>query len=418
MQIHKFGGASISTVERVKNLPSIIRSFQASGSLIIISAMGKVTNAMENVAGLWRRKEKTASIGALEDIRKSHFAFIDHLLSEQKEECEERMEYLFSEVKKKLFGTSIDNYAFFYDQVVSYGELFSSTIISFFLRESGIPNKWTDAREIVKTNNHFREAGILWDVTSKMIHRVIPPLFEKNQLIITQGFIGSTTSNLQTTLGREGSDFTAAVFANLLKAESVTIWKDVEALMNADPKQFADAVPIPELSYKEVIEMAYYGAQVIHPKTIKPLQNEMIPLFVKSFLNPETKGTVIHKNEPENLPPMYVIKENQVLLTFSTKDFSFIEGKAARALNNTLADARVKSNLSQNTAISLLICMDDIPEKINKIISQSENFEVAEHHNLTLLTVRHYDENIVRELLIGKTIILEQRTETTLQVLY
>lgn len=418
MQIHKFGGASINSADRIRNLPSIINSFKTKQNLVVISAMGKVTNALENVVSLYNDEKKEDSLKALDEIRLQHTSLVNEILISQKDECLEKLEFLFSEVHKKLTAVPRDNFNFFYDQIVSFGELFSTTIISYFLKESGIPNKWVDAREIIKTNNHFREAGILWDVTGARIQRLIPGIFENNDIIITQGFIGSTTDELQTTLGREGSDFTAAVFANLLKAESVTIWKDVEAVMSADPKMFKDAVPITELSYMEVIEMAYYGAQVIHPKTIKPLQNEMIPLYVRSFLNASAPGTVIHMVESQNLPPVYVVKEKQVLLTFQTKDFSFIEGKATRAINKTLAEARIKGNLSQNTAISLLICMDDIPEKTNRVIEESSSFDVACHRNLTLMTIRHYNDEIIDHLLKEKKIILEQRTEKTLQVLY
>ncbi len=273
-------------------------------------------------------------------------------------------------------------------------------------------------RDLLRTDDTFRDAIIDWTVTEKNINEKILPIFNETNLIITQGFIGSTDANESTTLGREGSDYTAAVFANILNAESVTIWKDVAGVMNADPKDFTDAVNIHELSYKEVIEMAYYGAQVIHPKTIKPLQNKNIPLYVKSFLEKRLPVTVITKKNPHHLPSIIVYKRNQVLMTFQSKDFSFVEGEPINTLYEILDAIKIKPNLTQNAAISLYVCLDDVAEKTEQIaLKTSEIFEVQLQKNLTLLTIRHYNDESINKLTENKTIVLQQKTMDTIQIL-
>ena len=275
-----------------------------------------------------------------------------------------------------------------------------------------------DVRDIIRTDDNFRDAVIDWDFTENKINSAICPLFDEYDVVITQGFIGATDENESTTLGREGSDYSAAIFANLLSAESVTIWKDVDAVMNADPKEYKEAVIIPALSFSEVIEMAYYGAQVIHPKTIKPLQNKNIPLYVKSFLDPSLPGTSISRSIPKNLPPIIVQKKNQVLIRFKSKDFSFVEDKPVQQLHDLYSHLKMKPNLSQNTAISLLCSFDDHVEKIEKLATEaSEIFDVEVEKDLTLLTIRHYDEETIAKMTMGKHTVLQQKTEETVQVL-
>jgi aspartate kinase len=302
--------------------------------------------------------------------------------------------------------------------VVCCGELLSSSIISYYFTEEKIKNKWVDVRDLIRTDNNFRDAIVDWDVTGNKINESLLPLFDEFDIIITQGFIGATDENESTTLGREGSDYSAAIFANLLNASSVTIWKDVEAVMNADPRQFKDAVNIPALSYTEVIEMAYYGAQVIHPKTIKPLQNKNIPLIVKSFLDPSIKGTVISGTPSKNLPPVIVVKEKQVLINFRSKDFDFVGDRPVQQLQDLYHTMKIKPNLSQNTAISLLCCFDNHPVKIDRLASDaSEIFDVEVEKDLTLVTIRHYDEKTIRRFTENKRVVLEQKTEETIQLL-
>ena len=281
-----------------------------------------------------------------------------------------------------------------------------------------IANKWFDVRDVIRTDDNFRDANVDWEFTSSNVSDSIVPLFSEHNILLTQGFIGATDENESTTLGREGSDYTAAVFANMLNAESQIIWKDVESVMNADPKQFPDAQPISELNYNEVIEMAYYGAQVIHPKTIKPLQNKNIPLYVKCFLNAALPGTIIHNRPLHKLPPIIVLKENQIMIEMSSKDFSFVGEHHVADLYRLLGKIKIKPNLTQNTAISFIAVLDDRIEKIEKLaLEVSEIFDVQVMKDLTLLTIRHYNKEIVEKLTKGKTILLRQETIETMQIL-
>jgi aspartate kinase len=290
--------------------------------------------------------------------------------------------------------------------------------VSIYLNETGIRNKWIDVRDIVRTDDNFRDAYIDWNYTRQKVKEDIEPLFDDFNIVITQGFIGATDENESTTLGREGSDFSASIFANLLDAESQTIWKDVETVMSADPREFPDVEHIYALSYHEVVEMAYYGAQVIHPKTIKPLANKNIPLHVRCFLKPELPGTVISNKPVHNLPPVIVLKKHQVLMALSSKDFSFVEEKPMSELHEMFAKIRIRPNLTQNGAVGLLCCFDDKPVKLEKLaLAASTIFDVQLEKDLTLLTIRHYTEEKINELTTGKTIVLEQKTPDTIQVL-
>ncbi|HEV2833302.1 MAG TPA: aspartate kinase [Hanamia sp.] len=418
MEVFKFGGASISNFDRTKNLSKILKNYEGEKILIVISAMGKITNALEKVAEAFFEERNEDALKLFQKIKEYHLTQLKYLITLHWEKATNELQNFFTEVEWLLHDKPVKDYNYYYDQIVCSGELLSSTLISFFLNEERLPNKWIDVRDLIRTDNTFRDAKIDWDFTGKNINEKLLPLFEENDFVITQGFIASTGENESTTLGREGSDYTAAVFAKLTDAESVTIWKDVDGVMNADPKEFKDAIVIEDLSYKEVIEMAYYGAQVIHPKTIKPLQNKNIPLYVKSFLNPWLPGTTIIEKHSHSLPPMIVYKHNQSLITLQSLDYSFVEGKPINMLHGILDSLRLKPNLTQNTAISLLICVDDIPEKTEQIALQaSEIFEVQIQKNLSLLTVRHYTPEIIKKLSENKEIVLEQRTQETVQLL-
>ena len=317
-----------------------------------------------------------------------------------------------------LHDKPVKSFDYYYDQVVCIGELLSTAIISNYLNAAGILNKWIDVRDIIRTDDNFRDAKIDWAFTNTRVQNAVSPLFNEYDLVITQGFIGSTDENESTTLGREGSDYSAAVFANLLEAESQTIWKDVQGVMNADPKLYSKAVWIKELNYKEVIEMAYYGAQVIHPKTIKPLQNKNIPLYVKSFIHPTEEGTIIHNHNLNHLPPIIVYKNNQALIEISSKDFSFASEGLTQKISDLFEDFRLKQNLTQITAISMLCVVDDISDKTEKLaLAASENFNVQLVKGLTLLTIRHYQKEIVEELVDETSILLRQQTSDIIQVL-
>ncbi len=365
MKVFKFGGASINSVERIQNLGSILNKFKDENILIIISAMGKVTNALEKVAEAFFEGRKEEALSLFDQIKQSHLTTLKYTVTQEWEKATNELLNIFTEVEWLLHDKPVKDYNYYYDQIVCTGELMSTTILSFYLNEEKIKNTWIDVRDVLRTDDNFRDAIVDWQFTEKQVGEKIVPLFDKSKIVITQGFIGSTDENESTTLGREGSDYTAAVFANALNAESVTIWKDVEGVMNADPKDFKEAVTLPGLSYKEVIEMAYYGAQVIHPKTIKPLQNKKIPLFVKCFLDPQLPGTIISGKNNHDLPPIIVFKRNQVLMTLQTKDFAFVEGEPVNKLNEILEQVKIKPTLSQNAAISLFICVDDITEKIS-----------------------------------------------------
>ena len=418
MKVFKFGGASINSFERIQNLAVILNEYNDERILIVISAMGKMTNALEKVAEAFYSGRKEDALQLFNQIKQNHLTLLKYAVTQQWEAATNDLLNFFTEVEWLLHDKPVKEYNYYYDQIVCAGELLSSTIVSYFLNEEKVANKWIDVRDLLRTDDTFRDAVIDWTVTERNITEKILPLFKETNLIITQGFIGCTDENESTTLGREGSDYTAAIFANILNVENVTIWKDVEGVMNADPKDFPVAVNIGELSYKEVIEMAYYGAQVIHPKTIKPLQNKNIPLHVKSFLNVQLPGTVITSKNPRKLPPIIVYKRNQVLVTFESKDFSFVEGKPVNALYEILEDIKIKPNLTQNAAISLYVCMDDIAEKIDKIAANaSAIFDVQLEKNLTLLTIRHYTGQFLNKLTENKKIVLEQKTADTVQVL-
>jgi len=415
MRVFKFGGASVNGVERIKNLGDILKEFPGEKILSVISAMGKTTNALEKVVNAFYAGDKPGALQLFEEVKQTHSQIATQLTNKPINELTD----FFTEAEWLLHDKPQRDYDYYYDQVVCIGELLSTMIISNYLNETGIKNQWVDVRDIIRTDDNFRDANIDWNFTNAKVQDSILPLFEKDNIIVTQGFIGSTDENESTTLGREGSDYTAAVFANLLDAESLTIWKDVESVMNADPKQFPDACAISELNYNEVIEMAYYGAQVIHSKTIKPLQNKNIPLFVKCFLDPSKPGTIIHNKPLHNhLPPIIVLKEKQVMIEMISKDFSFVGEHHVAKLYETFGKLKIKPNLTQNAAISFTCVMDDKTEKNEKLaFGVSEIFDVQVKKDLTLLTIRHYNKDIVDKLTQGKKILLRQQTTDTIQML-
>ncbi len=417
MKVFKFGGASISTPERMQNTASIIHRFQGEKLMIVISAMGKTTNALEAVTHAFVAGKTQEALQLFEQIKQQHLDILKYLNLIHWQEAEYQLKDLFTEIEWLLHDKPVRHFDYYYDQIVSCGELYSTAIMAQLIKEKNTKLKWLDVRDFLRTDNNFRDAGIDWSFTAQRLHEVVVPLFDSCDILITQGFIGATDENESTTLGREGSDFSAAIFANLLNGESVTIWKDVEAVMSADPRKYPEAVIIPSLSFTEVIEMAYYGAQVIHPKTIKPLQNKNIPLMVKSFIDPDLPGTLISAKSNKNLPPIIVKKEQQVLVQFRSKDFSFVEDRPAQHLQDLYRSIKTKPNISQHTAISLLCCFDDHPEKIDALAMEaSALFDVAMEKNLTLLTIRHFDPQTLQQLTAGKTILLEQRTTETVQL--
>ncbi len=418
MQVFKFGGASVSTVERIRNVGGILKHYPDEKLLVVISAMGKTTNALEKVTVAFFHNKNEDALQLFEQVKQQHLTIAKYLLVTSYLACEAQLKNFFTEIEWLLHDKPVRGYDYYYDQVVCVGELLSTAIVSAYLNESGIKNTWFDVRDVIRTDDNFRDANIDWQFSNERVQNDVLPLFEQSNILLTQGFIGATDENESTTLGREGSDYTAAVFANMLNASNQTIWKDVAAVMNVDPKQFPDAKPINELNYTEVIEMAFYGAQVIHPKTIKPLQNKGIPLYVKCFLDPNLPGTVIHGNKVRELPPIIVLKENQVMLELTSKDFSFVGEKSVGQLYDLFAELKIKPNLTQNGAISIVCVLDDHAEKIEKLaLSASGIFDVTVSKGLTLLTIRHYNKNVLGSIVKKRSILLQQQTPETVQVL-
>lgn len=413
MKVFKFGGASVDSVERIRNVKRILQSYTHDKILVVISAMGKTTNALEEVVNAFYNKDQQTALQLFSIIKQMHLQIAEELSDQPIDQLTD----LFTEVEWLLHDHPVREYDYYYDQVVCIGELLSTCIISNYFNAAGIHNKWIDVRDIIRTDDNFRDARIDWNYTNTRVQNAVLPLFYDYNIVVTQGFIGSTGENESTTLGREGSDYTAAVFANLLPSKSQTIWKDVQGVLNADPKLYDKAEWIKELNYKEVIEMAYYGAQVIHPKTIKPLQNKGIPLYVKSFLQPDAEGTVIHNRNLNRLPPIIVYKKNQVLIELSSKDFSFVSEGLNTEVEKLFSQFKFKPNLTQIAAISLLYVVDESEHKIeNFALKAAEKFDIKVTKGLTLLTIRHYTQEMLSELTISK-VLLQQQTPETAQVL-
>jgi aspartate kinase len=418
MKIFKFGGASVNSVERIQRLANILRSFRQEKVLVVVSAMGKTTNALEKVAEAFYSHRSGEAMRLFAQVKETHLTTAKYLLVRNYLAAEAQLRDFFTEVEWLLHDKPVRAYDYYYDQIVCAGELMSTSIVSAYLAESGIGNQWIDVRDIFRTDENFRDATIDWTFTENQVRQEVTPLFAEENMVITQGFIGSTSENESTTLGREGSDYTAAVFAAMLQAESLTIWKDVEGVMNADPKSFPEAVILPVLSYEEVIEMAYYGAQVIHPKTIKPLQNKQIPLYVKCFLDPSLQGTVIHHKAVKGLSPIIVLKQEQALVHLHSKDFSFVGENGVERLYQLFGEIRVKPNLMQSGAVSLQVCLDDRTDKIERLaLAAAGLFDVQIEKGLTLLTIRHYDAATLHRLTEGKQEVLRQQTRETVQIL-
>jgi aspartate kinase len=420
MKVFKFGGASVSTAERIQNVAEILKQYKDEKLLVVISAMGKTTNALEKVVDAFYAGEKEKALQLFDQTKQQHVEIASQLinLSTHQAVNPPTLTDYFTEVEWLLHDKPVRNFDYYYDQVVCVGELLSTAIVSHYLNEIGITNKWLDVRDIIRTDDNFRDARIDWEYTSEKVATLVEPLLNQANIVLTQGFIGATDENESTTLGREGSDYTAAVFANLLDVESQTIWKDVQGVMNADPKQYIEAQWIKELNYREVIEMAYYGAQVIHPKTIKPLQNKSIPLYVRSFIHPGEEGTCIHNKNINSLPPIIVYKHNQVLIQLSSRDFSFVGEGLTAELYRIFEQLKFKPNLTQNGAISLLCVVDEHAEKVDQLAhAASALFDVKINKDLTLLTIRHYNQNLLNELCRDCEIILQQQTPETIQVL-
>ncbi len=417
MKIFKFGGASVKDVESVKNVSAILKLFPGEPLVVVVSAMAKTTNALEKVVKAYcSGSDESAAL--LNEVKSFHAQLLEQLFPDANAEVYTKVNNYFVEIEWVLEEEPRE-YDFVYDQIVSFGELISTTIISYFLDGLGIANRWVDIRDCLLTDNTYREGKVNWEESAKRVKAIIPDLInERNPIVITQGFIGATSENYTTTLGREGSDYTAAILAHILEAESVTIWKDVPGVLNADPKFFNDAQKLEQLSYHDAIELAYYGASVIHPKTIKPLENKNIPLYVKSFLHPQAKGTVIGKDlQTKPQVPSFIFKSDQVLISIAAKDFSFIAEENLSSIFSCFADLGVKMNLMQNSAISFSVCIDDDAFKTPKLIELlKKDYWVRYNAGLQLYTIRYYYPSTIETLSQGRDILLEQRSRTTAQI--
>lgn len=418
MNVYKFGGASIASPERMSALLPIV---QQGGVplIIVVSAFGKTTNALEEVVHAANSGDKALALSKIAALETAHNEYALKLLGQTAyEQFQPKLTEYYTEMQWAVDDGGIQTKDYVYDQIVCIGEILSTAIFSAFLTKEGLSNQWIDARDVIRTDGNYRDAEVDFDYSQQQAQQIIAPALQAKGIVVTQGFIGSTADNNSTTLGREGSDYTAALLAAMLQAQGVYIWKDVKGLQNADPKLFPNTVKIEEITYHEVIEMAYYGAQVIHPKTIKPLQNANIPLYVKSFLDPSIKGTAI-KNTTDTFiyPPLIVLKKHQVLLQITSLDFSFITEENLKNIYDIFHGQHVKINLIQNAAISLVVCIDNREEKIQELVQELEKqYKVLRNENVQLLTVRHYTPSVFEELTKGRIILLEQRTRTTVQV--
>ncbi len=418
MRVFKFGGASIATPGRMVDLLPIIKQ-ETEPLLLVVSAYGKTTNALETVTKLACSGQKDEAMAVVKKLEQQHLDYAQALLDNARYvKISQTFGTYFTELEQAVNHAEQTQFDFWYDQIVCMGEIFSTLLFSFYLHQAGNVNEWVDARTVIRTDNTWRDANVDWNYSRQQVQVAIGRRMKQGKSIITQGFIGSTVDGRSVTLGREGSDYSAAILAAMLQLESVTIWKDVEGLLNADPKQFPNTVKIEAITYNEVIEMAFYGAQIIHPKTIKPLQNANIPLYVKCFFDPSLPGTVIKKEVSDaQYPPLIVLKQNQVLLQVTTRDFSFITEDNLSSLYAIFHDLKIKVNLIQNAAISFVACVDDRPEKLKELTEAlNKDYKVLQNENVSLLTVRHYTPEIIGYLTSDKQILLKQETRKTLQV--
>lgn len=416
MQVFKFGGASVKDASSVKNVGEIIKNVGNKKTIVVISAMGKTTNKLEEIVKTYFYKNEDAS-SLINELKDFHLKIINELFEDKNNIVFSELENVFTEIEWAIEDEKTENYNYHYDQIVGLGEILATKIVNAFLNYVNVNSKWVDARGLIQTDNSYREGKVDYALSEHLTKSNLLNDFETNTLIITQGFIGGTSENYTTTLGREGSDYTAALLAYFTNAERVIIWKDVSGVLNADPKYFKNTKKIDELTYHDAIELTYYGASVIHPKTIKPLQNKNIPLYVKSFLNPTEEGTVIRDSEKRVDVTSYIFKENQILISIQPKDFSFIAEDNLSEIFKTFSKYNAHANMIQNSAISFSVCLDFDEIKITPLVTELQNlFKVLYNHPVQLMTIRNYNDDIVSKLSEGKTIIIEQRTRNTHQM--
>ena len=416
MIVFKFGGASVKSADAVRNIVDILRRYEQEEILVVVSAMGKTTNALERVIEHYAAANASEVEKEYIELRHYHLGIVEGLFDQDDHPVYEAVEKLFMALRDRLNKTPTLNYDFDYDQLICFGELLSTTIVHFYLNESGIHSRWMDIRRSLKTDSTWREARIDWELSTSLVNQHFK--FNGERILITQGFLGSTINDQTTSLGREGSDYTAAVLAHMLKADHVTIWKDVPGVLNADPKYFDDTILLDKLSYLDAIELAYFGTSVIHPKTIKPLQNKNINLYVKSFLEPEAPGTLVGNLTYETLTPSFIFKMDQVLLRVSPLDFSFINENNLEEIFGILGKHGMKINLMQNSAISFKMIVNNDKRKLRGVVDDLEKkYKVAYQTGLELVTIRYFDQSTIDRVMINKELILEQRGIQNIELL-
>ncbi len=413
MKVLKFGGASVKDAAGVKNLVHVLNTVGIQDTLVVVSAMGKTTNALERIIEVYFEYNKKVNQEIL-ILKEFHLQIINELFESKTAKVVRAVQEYFDELIDFLKRNKAPNYNFVYDQVVSYGELLSTTIIHHYFEYQGWKSYWLDARACIKTDDYYRAANLNWEATQQEVQSHV----KGKSLVITQGFIGSSSNNFTTTLGREGSDYSAAIFAYAINAESVTIWKDVPGVLNGDPRVFKETQLLHQISYREAIELAFYGASVIHPKTLQPLQRKEIPLFVKSFENPEATGTAVSKGKTLNpMIPCFIIKKDQVLIRLSSIDFSFIVEENISYIFGLLHEYQMPVELIQNSAISFSVCVNNKYKRLEELVLVLRSrFKVEVKEQVDLFTIRHFDTKALASIRKnGKQILLEQRTEETAQ---
>jgi aspartate kinase len=416
MQVFKFGGASVKDASAVKNVASILKQFAVGNTIVVISAMGKTTNKLEELVKAWFYKNGDV-MKVMEELKQFHFAITSELFGSKTTEVNNELENVLVEMMWIIEEEPFSTYNYHYDQLVCQGEVLATKIVSAYLSQNGIKNAWLDARGVIQTDNSYREGKVDYPLSEKLVQDQLLPIFKNTSLIVTQGFIGGTSENYTTTLGREGSDYTAALLAYFTNAEKVVIWKDVPGVLNADPKYFKNTKKIDELTYHDAIELTYYGASVIHPKTIKPLQNKNIPLYVRSFLHPQDEGTVIRDSDKRIEVTSYIFKVGQILISIQPKDFSFIVEDNLSAIFSLFSKYNVHANMIQNSAISFSVCTDYDEHKIEPLLNElQEQFKVLYNKDVELMTVRNYNPDIIAKLSENKAILLEQKSRNTQQM--
>lgn len=415
MKVFKFGGASVKDANSIKNVSDILTRYAGQKIIVVVSAMGKTTNKLEEIVSALIAKDQKTFVGLVDELQQYHLEIAAGLFPEHHFHIFELLEDIFADLRAQIQRNPSDNYSFVYDQIVSLGELLSSQIVNAYLLDQGFNSQWLDARTVIRTDNKYQEGTIDWDKTALLCEQIVLPAFQQHDILLTQGFIGHTSEGFTTTLGREGSDYSAGILAYCCNASDVTIWKDVPGMLNADPKYFADTQLLEEISFKEAIELSYYGASVIHPKTVQPLQQKDIPLFVKSFLNPEASGTKIASSAAyDSKIPSFIVKKEQILLTISSKDFSFIAEKHLSELFEMLAKLQIPINIMQNSALNFSILVDRKKVKLDAVNEALQNkYSLRYNEGLELVTIRHYDQQTIEQMTKGKEVILEQRTRNT-----